>query len=56
MLDGWLASDKVSWIIAGGEIGGSETTRQMQEDWALGLRDQAAASGISFFFKQWGRN
>jgi len=26
----------------------------MDERWALGLRDQCAAAGTAFFFKQWG--
>jgi hypothetical protein len=26
----------------------------MHPDWARGLRDQCAAAGVAFFFKQWG--
>lgn len=26
----------------------------MHPDWALNLRDQCVASGVRFFFKQWG--
>lgn len=27
----------------------------MHPDWARGLRDQCAAAGVAFFFKQWGQ-
>ena len=40
------------WIIAGGESGAK--ARPMHPDWARGLRDQCAAAGVPFFFKQWG--
>ena len=42
----------IHWIIAGGESG--PRARPMQPSWATGLRDQAAAHRIPFFFKQWG--
>ncbi len=42
----------ISWIIVGGESGPGH--RRMQSAWARDLRDQATASGTSFFFKQWG--
>lgn len=43
---------KIHWIIAGGESGPG--ARPMHPDWARGLRDQTVASGVPFFFKQWG--
>jgi protein gp37 len=43
---------RVGWIVAGGESG--PKARPMQGDWARGLRDQCAAAGVPFLFKQWG--
>jgi len=40
------------WVIVGGESG--PNARPMHPDWARGLRDQCAAAGVPFFFKQWG--
>ena len=40
------------WIIAGGESGPG--ARPMHPDWARDLRDQCAAAGTPFLFKQWG--
>jgi protein gp37 len=40
------------WIIVGGESG--PNARPMHPDWARSLRDQCAAAGVPFFFKQWG--
>lgn len=40
------------WIVAGGESGSG--ARPMHPDWARSLRDQCAAAGVPFFFKQWG--
>lgn len=37
-------------VIAGGESG----PRPMHPDWARSLRDQCAAAGVDFHFKQWG--
>ncbi|MBJ9731106.1 MULTISPECIES: phage Gp37/Gp68 family protein [Burkholderia] len=42
----------VDWVIAGGESG--PNARPMHPDWALSLRDQCAAYGVPFLFKQWG--
>lgn len=42
----------VDWIVAGGESG--HQARPMHPDWARALRDQCAAAGVPFFFKQWG--
>jgi protein gp37 len=43
---------EINWVIAGGESG--PRARPMHPDWARGLRDQCAAAGVPFFFKQWG--
>ncbi|HEX3809571.1 MAG TPA: phage Gp37/Gp68 family protein [Rhizomicrobium sp.] len=40
------------WVIVGGESG--PNARPMHPDWARSLRDQCAAAGVPFFFKQWG--
>lgn len=44
--------DGIDWVICGGESGPG--ARPMHPDWARSLRDQCAAAGVSFFFKQWG--
>lgn len=43
---------KLDWIIVGGESG--REARPMHPDWARQIRDQCAAGGTAFFFKQWG--
>jgi protein gp37 len=43
---------KLDWVIVGGESG--PAARPMHPDWARSLRDQCAAAGVPFFFKQWG--
>jgi protein gp37 len=43
---------KLDWIIVGGESG--PDARPMHPDWARQIRDQCAAAGTAFFFKQWG--
>lgn len=43
---------KLDWVVAGGESGPG--TRPMHPDWARHLRDQCAAAGVPFLFKQWG--
>ncbi|MEY9098851.1 protein gp37 [Sinorhizobium fredii] len=43
---------KLDWVVAGGESG--PDARPMHPDWARELRDQCAASGVPFLFKQWG--
>lgn len=45
--EGWRGLD---WIVAGGESG----PRPMHPDWPRQIRDQCAAAGVPFFFKQWG--
>lgn len=43
---------EIHWCIAGGESGPG--ARPMHPDWPRSLRDQCAAAGVPFFFKQWG--
>jgi protein gp37 len=45
-------TNRLHWVIAGGESG--RGARPMHPDWARSLRDQCAAAGVPFFFKQWG--
>jgi protein gp37 len=40
------------WVIVGGESGPG--ARAMHPAWARNLRDQCAAAGVAFLFKQWG--
>lgn len=40
------------WAVCGGESG--REARPMHPEWARSLRDQCAASGVPFLFKQWG--
>lgn len=47
----WRAID---WVICGGESG--PHARPMHPEWARSLRDQCAAAGVPFFFKQWGEH
>lgn len=44
--------EKIDWIVVGGESG--PDARPMHPDWARSLRDQCAAAGVPFLFKQWG--
>lgn len=54
--DGWLwgtgSRNGIDWVICGGESGSK--ARPMHPDWARSLRDQCAAAGVPFMFKQWG--
>lgn len=43
---------RLDWVVAGGESGTG--ARPMHPDWARSLRDQCAAAGVPFLFKQWG--
>lgn len=43
---------QLHWIVSGGESG--PKARPMHPDWPRELRDQCAAAGVPFFFKQWG--
>ena len=47
-----LDLDGIHWVIVGGESGPG--ARPMRAEWARALRDQCAAAGVLFFFKQWG--
>ncbi|MBV6650303.1 MAG: DUF5131 family protein, partial [Hoeflea sp.] len=47
-----LANRKIDWVIVGGESG--KGARPMHPDWARDIRDQCAAAGVPYFFKQWG--
>lgn len=44
----------IDWVICGGESGPG--ARPMHPDWARSLRDQCAAEGVAFHFKQWGEH
>jgi protein gp37 len=43
---------KIDWVIVGGETGPG--ARPMYPQWVRNIRDQCAAAGIPFLFKQWG--
>ncbi|MGL4233192.1 MAG: DUF5131 family protein [Casimicrobium sp.] len=43
---------QLDWVIAGGESG--HGARPAHPDWFRSLRDQCAAAGVPFHFKQWG--
>lgn len=45
-------STDLHWVIAGGESGLG--ARPSHPDWYRSLRDQCAAAGVPFLFKQWG--
>ncbi|MDE0268934.1 MAG: phage Gp37/Gp68 family protein [Acidimicrobiaceae bacterium] len=47
-----LDLSSIHWLIAGGESG--HNARPLREEWVIDLRDQCAAAGVAFFFKQWG--
>jgi protein gp37 len=42
----------IDWVIVGGESGPG--ARPMAPGWVRDIRDQCVASGVAFFFKQWG--
>lgn len=42
----------IDWVIVGGESG--PNARPMNPVWVHEIRDQCIASGVAFFFKQWG--
>lgn len=42
----------IDWVVVGGESG--PKARPMHPQWARDLRDQCAAAGVPFIFKQWG--
>lgn len=47
-----IGSTALDWVICGGESG--PHARPMHPDWVRSLRDQCAAAGVPFHFKQWG--
>lgn len=47
-----LGQGGINWVIAGGESG--HGARPPHPSWFISLRDQCAAAGVPFFFKQWG--
>jgi protein gp37 len=47
-----LPRGRIDWVIAGGESGPG--ARPMHPGWARSLREQCAAAGVPFLFKQWG--
>jgi len=42
----------IHWCIVGGESG--HGARPMKAEWVRAVREQCAAAGVAFFFKQWG--
>lgn len=42
----------IHWVIAGGESGPG--ARYIDPEWVREIRNQCLASGVAFFFKQWG--
>jgi protein gp37 len=47
-----LTLTDVDWVIVGGESGPGY--RAIDGEWVREIRDQCVASGVPFFFKQWG--
>lgn len=47
-----VVKGNLHWVVVGGESG--KHARPMSPDWARSLRDQCAAAGVPYFFKQWG--
>jgi len=47
-----LIIDHLQWVIVGGESG--DGARPMHPAWPQDVSDQCQASGVPFFFKQWG--
>lgn len=43
---------RLDWVVVGGESG--PNARPMHPTWARSLRDQCAAAGVPYLFKQWG--
>jgi protein gp37 len=49
--DEWSGAT-IDWVIVGGESG--PNARPMHHQWGRDLRDQCAAAGVPFLWKQWG--
>lgn len=47
-----FGGNTIDWVICGGESG--QHASPMHPQWARSLRDQCAAAGTAYFFKQWG--
>ncbi|ANC52458.1 hypothetical protein A4249_01415 [Brevundimonas sp. GW460-12-10-14-LB2] len=43
---------RIDWVVVGGESG--QGSRPMHPNWARDIRDDCAAAGTPFLFKQWG--
>ena len=54
VVEGQIVVDhsRLDWVVAGGESG--PKARPSHPDWFRSLRDQCAAAGVAYFFKQWG--
>lgn len=50
--EGSTCGPGIQWVICGGESG--TKARAMHPEWVRGLKNQCLASGVAFFFKQWG--
>lgn len=48
----YQSNAQLDWVVVGGESG--PKARPMYPNWARSLRDQCAAAGVPFLFKQWG--
>lgn len=47
-----IKSGGIHWVIVGGESG--PQARKIDASWVRTIRDECLASGVPFFFKQWG--
>lgn len=47
-----LDTNGIHWVIVGGESG--PRARPIRENWVINIQEQCAATGVPFFFKQWG--
>lgn len=47
-----LSFEGIDWVIAGGESG--TRARAVDPEWIREIRDTCQATGVAFFFKQWG--
>lgn len=47
-----IGATAIDWVIVGGESG--PNARPMHLDWVRSIRDECAAAGVPFLFKQWG--
>jgi protein gp37 len=49
---GHIDLTNIQWVIVGGESG--RKARPMRPEWVEGIKRQCDATGVAFFFKQWG--